>query len=306
MIIKLDEIGDMVTSLHVFHSLHEQYPNAQIDLYCKPVNRILFNHLPYVLCIDDLESKKYDLIVDLRGNYKSLAFAWKNRPAKRVDRGTVRMRNKFTGGQKNELDTNFEIIQDLISTVTKKPNAITTDLEEKSRVDQWLNQIGINNYVVMHIGAREEIRRWPIKRFQAIIKYLHKHNKEVVLAGGPDDRDLNVSCMSGLNSGVFNAAGVFNLLEFSELCSRADLFIGNESGPLHIAAANRIPIIALFGPGVHKVFYPIGNQVRIHHYFLPNKHKKQNMSNSTINKITVEEVIDSINQLLHLKDEEVV
>ncbi|MBT8326087.1 MAG: hypothetical protein KJP21_00100, partial [Bacteroidia bacterium] len=82
------------------------------------------------------------------------------------------------------------------------------------------------------------------------------------------------------------------------LCNRAQLFIGNESGPLHIAAAQNTPNIALFGPGVKNVFYPKNEKSIVHHYFLARGHKQQTIENTTIRSITINEVKQSVDKLL--------
>src|SRR5437868_550727 len=91
--IRLDEIGDMCYSLHVFQALKMQYPNAKLTLLCKPFATSLVKNDP---AIDKSTSSwaeltnDYDLIVDLRGNWKSNLYALKHKPTVRLDRGTVR------------------------------------------------------------------------------------------------------------------------------------------------------------------------------------------------------------------------
>jgi ADP-heptose:LPS heptosyltransferase len=114
-----------------------------------------------------------------------------------------------------------------------------------------------------------------------------------------DDQKLNDECLQGvINKNNRNVAGEFNLIEYTALCTKATIFIGNESGPLHIAAAQNTPNIALFGPGVKGVFYPQNDKSIVHHYFLATGHKSQTIDNSTIFSITTSEVIQSIDRLL--------
>lgn len=302
LVIKLDEIGDMVTALHVFYNLHNQFSNAEITTVCKPFNTIFFKYLAYVNCVTTLpkENKYFDLIVDLRGNNASLVYALKNQPKYRLDRGKIRMVNKFFGGQKNEIDTNFEIISPIISAKPILNNSIVTSEDEKNCVRSYLLENKIKNYAVIHLGARDESRRWPIERYANCIEYLNSEfSLNCLLVGGPEDNELNKQCLTKVDNSLnLNVVGAFNLLEFSELCKSAKLFLGNESGPLHIASSAKIPCIALFGPGVKNVFYPKGDKVKIHHYFLEKNHTKQTLQNSTIFKITVDEVKSSINKLL--------
>ena len=61
----------------------------------------------------------------------------------------------------------------------------------------------------------------------------------------------------------------FGLQGFASLCKYATIFLGNESGPLQIAATYKtLPLIALYGPGVPNVFYPIGSNKRVLHHVL--------------------------------------
>jgi len=302
LVIKLDEIGDMVTAMHVFYNLHNAYPNAQITVVCKPFNFIFFKYLPYVRCIRDIPSKNdfYDLIIDLRGNNKSVKYALENRPKYRLDRGKIRIFNKFSGGQKNEILTNLEVIKPLLKEQISTENSLVISSKEKIKIDKFLVANEIAQYAVLHLGARDESRRWPVERFAECIDYLNnKFNISCILAGGEDDDLTNQKCLNMVDKAKnYNVVGKFDLLEFYELCFRSDLFLGNESGPLHIAASAKTKCIALFGPGVKNVFYPLGKNVKIHHYFLKKNHKKQTIKNSTIFRISVNEVKESIDTLL--------
>ena len=302
LVVKLDEIGDMVTALHVFYNLHTQFPNASIDLLCRPVNTIFFRHLSYVTCINELPkgTEPYDVIVELRGDRNSLRYALANRPGYRVDRGSIRMRNKFVGGQRNELITNAQIIQPLLDNTASLDHPIVLGNDEHQRISELIAQENIEPFALLHLGARDASRRWPIERFAEIVNYLNTQwNMGAVLVGGTDDVQRNNECLSLVKQKTnISVAGTLNLLEYAALCERASLFVGNESGPVHIASAQKTPLVALFGPGVKNVFYPLGPKVRIHHYFLARGHKKQTLENSTIFHIKVDEVKESIDDLL--------
>ncbi len=303
LIIKLDEIGDLITALPVFYALHERYPHAQQTLVCKPFNTVFFEHLDYVQCVTAFEkvtNNHFDLIVDLRGNEETLSYALNVKPKYRLDRGSIRLKNKFFGGQKNEIDTNLEVIAPLTGANVASSNSIIVSKENRETVMQYLRKHAVDKYIILHLGARDAARRWPIDRFAALINYVNEtFQLSCILVGGTEDNELNIKCLEKVESRQnINVVGEFNLLEYAALCEKASLFIGNESGPLHISAAMNTPNIALFGPGVKTVFYPKNEQSRIHHYFLPKGHKQQTIENSTIFQITVEEVKESINKLL--------
>jgi ADP-heptose:LPS heptosyltransferase len=299
----MDEIGDLVTALPVFYNLNKRYPDAKQTLVCKSFNSIFFKHLEYVECVNDFEEitdNSYDLIIDLRGTTETLKYALKHKPKLRLDRGSIRLKNKFSGGQKNEIDTNMEVIMPLLSDNVLWSNKIITETTEQSKVALFCELEGIYKYVLMHLGARDEARRWPIDRYAEVITHINKtYSIPCLLVGGPEDKDINNQCLALVKSKTnLNVVGEFNLLEYAALCETASLFIGNESGPLHIAAAQNIPTIALFGPGVKDVFYPKNDKSIVHHYFLARKHTEQTVENSTIFSIKVTEVLKSVDSTL--------
>ena len=71
-----------------------------------------------------------------------------------------------------------------------------------------------------------------------------------------------------LNFKSFSFTNGFSLSEFSCLCSKANFYVGNESGPLHIASAFDVPLLGLYGPGVPNVFYPMGKNSKVLHHVL--------------------------------------
>ncbi|MEN8697418.1 MAG: glycosyltransferase family 9 protein [Bacteroidia bacterium] len=303
LIIKMDEIGDLVTALPVFYNLHALYPEAKQTLVCKGFNTIFFKHIDYVDCVtnfDDVNHQQFDLIIDLRGTAETLHYALSIKPKMRLDRGSIRLKNKLSGGQKNEIDTNIEVIAPLLNKNTIWSNKIVTSADEQNKVGTFLDLEGASSFVIMHLGARDEARRWPVERYAKVINHINKaYSMPCILVGGPDDNEANKKCLELVKSKInVNVAGGFDLLEYAALCVRASLFVGNESGPLHIAAAQNTPTIALFGPGVKDVFYPKNDKSIIHHYFLARGHKKQTLANSTIFQIRLDEVIHSVDRQL--------
>lgn len=301
LVIKRDEIGDMITALHVFRNLHNRYPNAQIHLYCKPFNTIWFKYIEYVTCFTTMTeiAGGYDLIVDLRGDEETLRYALVHRPKYRLERGGIRLKNKFFGGQRHEIITNAQIIEPIMLKEVDLNNSITVSQLERDNISELIDAENIEPFAILHIGARDAARRWPVERFAECIAYLNSKGITAILVGGPDDKERNDACLNRVQSKRnLNLAGTIDLLEYAALCERAKLFLGNESGPVHIASAQGTPVIALFGPGVKNVFYPRGEHVRIHHYFLARGHKRQTVENSTIFSIKVDEVIESIDSLL--------
>jgi predicted lipopolysaccharide heptosyltransferase III len=110
--------------------------------------------------------------------------------------------------------------------------------------------------VVMHVSATSPFRRWPRERFAEVAAALARDAMRchVIVSAGPSEVDAADDTASMARAAAGTAAarivrcGEFNLPELRALIDRAALFIGGDSGPLHVAATTRTPIVALFGP----------------------------------------------------------
>ena len=94
----------------------------------------------------------------------------------------------------------------------------------------------------------------------------------------------------------------YSLLDFEALSSKASLMIGNESGPMHLAAAENIPVIGLFGPGEPHVFSPFGKKTTfIHHKLECNPCGQIHCVHpelTCMQRISVEEIVQKVELIL--------
>lgn len=141
------------------------------------------------------------------------------------------------------------------------PVEMPRDPAASALVERRLRDAGINaghRIVVIHVSASSPFRRWPADRFAEVAARIVREQPDarIVFTSGPSERDLQsrVIDMSRARAGAEGervvSCGDFDLAELRALIDRADLYIGGDSGPLHIAATTRTPIVALFGPTV--------------------------------------------------------
>lgn len=131
--------------------------------------------------------------------------------------------------------------------------------EETARVESFLRSIAAEGkrVVVLHIGAGNAFRDWGEDNLTALILRLARTDRvRIVLTGGPEDRRRAASLLARTPSNVYAEGVDYNLLELRELVRRSALFIGPDSGPMHIAATTPTPSVALFGPTLPEVFGP--------------------------------------------------
>lgn len=125
-------------------------------------------------------------------------------------------------------------------------------------VARRLEQLGVtatDQIVVMHAAAGNEFRRWPEAAFGAVARALAAGRRRVLLVVGSHQDAATIdrivrSAQQGdaRPAGRVHAAPGWPLDELRALMDRAALFVGGDSGPMHIAAASDVPIVAIFGP----------------------------------------------------------
>ncbi len=307
LVFKLDEIGDLVYSLHVFDLLKQRYPGARITMVCKPYCVSLVNSHPSIdQVFTDIDELKefYDLIIDLRGNWHTIWYALTHLPKARIDRGTVRYQNKKSGGHPHEVITNTQIIAPLLHEIPEipKPRMFVSDIAIE-RVKQYLSENGINKFAVLHAGARKVLRRWPASNFANLAIWLkHTHQLDCIFTGDASDNKLVQTIQMEIPFKTFNTCSLFDLTEFGALVQQAALYVGNESGPLCIASISGTPSLGLFGPGEPIVFYPHGKRTAYIHHVLECNPCDQihcvHPDNTCMQRISLEEVKVKVNGLL--------
>lgn len=306
LVVKWDEIGDMLYAIPVFDILKQQFPEAVLTVYCKPAAaQLLIKQKSIDHIVHQLDNTKADIWIELRGTFSTWFKSIKAFPLVRLDRGSVRIKNKIFGGQQHEINTNLLVIKPLFTVsqfVSLQANIepyIHTNINNEEFVKQFIEKNNLHQFCLFHTGASVPERRWPIERFA---KLAHKISqvlqKRLVIIGGPDESEYIASHLYLFPSDTLSIVGNTSLTDIAILAKHAEFFIGNESGPIHIVSTASIPTIGLYGPGVKDVFYPLGDKVKIIHHFLEKGHTKQTVKNSTINQISVEEVWAELSKLL--------
>ena len=106
-------------------------------------------------------------------------------------------------------------------------------------------------YVLVYPNSQLNIKKWPIESFSNIVQDIfNKTNYQILLVGAKGDFDYNEDLKEQLpnyySSRVINIAGKFAVDQFIELSKKAVFFIGNDGGPMHMAALGGTPVLALF------------------------------------------------------------
>lgn len=110
--------------------------------------------------------------------------------------------------------------------------------------------------VVVHVSASNPFRRWPRESFARVAATLAAGDpaRRIMITAGPSEADAadaiaaEAARLAGPAAAAILRCGEPSLEELQVIMTRAELFIGGDSGPLHVAATTRVPVVALFGP----------------------------------------------------------
>ncbi len=106
-------------------------------------------------------------------------------------------------------------------------------------------------FLLVHTGAARAVRQWPLERYQGLVFRLRKSGHRVVVACDPSQREW------WLRAGEAHVATPSSVAELLKLTDGALGFIGNDSGPGHLAAACGVPTFTIFGPQLPALFLPL-------------------------------------------------
>ena len=172
-------------------------------------------------------------------------------------------RGPSRGFPKHEVEHQLDILHYLGINPKDTHLEVWTSQEDDRIAQDMLNKHDITSADVLIAfapGAAWSFRRWPSERFIELGRWLQEiYNAHILIVAGKDEYDLGLQIEQGLiGNKTINLAGKTTLREMASVLKRCKLFIGNDSGPLHIAAAAGIPVVGFYGPGEYQRFKPWG------------------------------------------------
>jgi ADP-heptose:LPS heptosyltransferase len=327
--IRLDHLGDAILSLPVLENVHLLYPDCPVDVLVSPETKGIYEDIPYVRTVHaamvpryhgraasqqpglfkKLRKQGYGLIVDVRGDWQTLKLALNLRTRRRLDDGGLRLlyvqQHKLGGVARNyhELTFNLELVRRAgipVKVETPQPYFSTTKL---SAIVRRLTSTG-KAFAVVHPFAGWQYREWPGERFRQIIEFLVQRGLMVCVVGSQAEYARTTNTFKF--SGNVVLTGELPVRDLYYLISQSMLFIGNDSGPMHLAAAAGVPVVALFGPNLPQWFGPISAQATTHYHATDCSPCDQRSCRykrpRCMAAITVDEVRASIDKILGEKD----
>jgi ADP-heptose:LPS heptosyltransferase len=218
-----------------------------------------------------LRAARFDLAIDFHSGPRSSLITWLSGATRRIGydvpgRGwmyTMRVARPRGIRPRHAVANQWDLLN-AIGIATPDPSHAPVEMPVDARaaraVGDRLADAGVggsDEVIVLHVSAGNPFRRWPLESFASLVAMLVRRDsgRRVVVVSGPSEQDAATRVIEQARGHVdagtatrILAADEFTLDELRALMDRAALFIGGDSGPMHIASTSTVPIVGLYGP----------------------------------------------------------
>jgi heptosyltransferase-2 len=299
VLVQFDHLGDAVITTSMFGALKRRFPGARIDVLAAPWNRAVFEAVPEVdtvhVCGHNrfssggslawipatvvwgwrLRRLRYDLAIDVRGEFPHNVLLWLTGAPRRL--GWASGGGGFLLTDKPEFANNRPEVESrgaLLELVgipcdgRIKPVFHPSKAAVSTAKAAWREFEGARescSRIVLHVGAGTSAKRWPAEHWRQLVSRLAAEGYgNVALIGTSSDKQTSQAILGASTpSHVADWTGRFNVEELAAVLQQADIFVGADSGPAHLAAAVDTPVVALFsGTNSVRQWQPWGEEVR--------------------------------------------
>jgi ADP-heptose:LPS heptosyltransferase len=314
----LSHLGDLVLLTPLFANLRLAYPDAQIAALCKnAVADIPRNHpvidevityearwilgpasqraglLDTVKLIRELRARSYDLLVVCYDHPmdRILGLCTGIPVQVSLEGGEAQqLKSPADGAQvRHRVEHAFDLLRALGVPIVDSAPSIALPAADVAWVDEWLREQGLGGETILgvHPGAGGPQKRWPAERFARVAENLaNRYACKVVVTGGPVDAEAVQDFMRNMGREAVQAPTNLTVGRLCALIQRFTILLCNDCGPMHIAAALRVPVIAVFGPSSPRLWGPYPPDPR---------HVVVAARDARVESVTSEEVLAAIN-----------
>jgi ADP-heptose:LPS heptosyltransferase len=252
-----------------------------------------------------IRRRGYDVALDFQSNFKGAALGLLSGVRRRVgfSRGHCKEWNHLFstvrvtppgGPELNRVDKFLSLAAAVGADIAGAAYALPDAPASRERVDGFLAREGVNGFVAIHPGTSDfgRTKRWPPERFATLASRIAAaHGLRAVVTWGPGERALAEEIVRSSGTSAILALETGSILDLAELLRRARLFVGCDTGPLHLASAVGVPSVALFGPKDPRVYGPYNPLHRV-------VYKGSNGTGGSMEAIAVEDAERAVSELL--------
>ncbi len=326
-IVRLSALGDIVNATIVLQFIKQKYPDIKIDWITEEVFAPLLYEHPFIHKVHTINLKKmkkeksfsllkktvsklqnlpkYDLIIDMQGLLKSALvarFIGKKIHGYDKNSGREKLSSLFYSSTSNipydinVIKRNVLLINDALDLYPKGTSHVSDAMiENKLPTLPSYEKLSFtqDEYCIFVIGASWESKIYPKERVVDVCNTL-PYTTYLIWGNEKEKSDAEFIAANSKNAEI---TPKLSLQELCALISHAELVIGNDTGPTHMAWAYNIPSITLFGPTNERMIYPTVQNIAIHSdsavdIFHINK------NDLSIKNISPQNIIDKAKELL--------
>lgn len=278
LVIRNDHLGDVLMTLPAFFELQKAFPLAQYDFIAaeevvpllkkiKSIDKIIpFKNHWYSNAsskeikkeareiFKQIKQNRYDLAIDFRGDLRNIFWM-------RGARIPFRIAYGITGGKfllthcprypnkLHQIHVNFHLLKSLGIQTKLESNSFSYTWDEKKALfdklpPKW--QSSEVKKIVIHPSAGCPSKIWPHESMTLLIQRLIQDNTHKIILIGTEKEKASADFSQFSTSNVLDLRGKTKIEELPILFDYADLFIGHDSGPSHLAAYQGTPLVILF------------------------------------------------------------
>ena len=286
LLIRLRRIGDVVMTTPAIAALKQALPGASLSYIVEePYARLVQgnpnldnvialppgqNFVGFLRFCRQIRREKYDAVIDFHGGPRASVLAFLSAAKLKVGYELkyknfiydIRIPRSRRDGYFHSVESHLNLVKALGLAVGEPPPPLfipPAQKEEEEKVERfWTeNRLAGAKVAVLHIGAGNEFRDWGADNFIELANRLTGlAGVRIILVGSAKDLEKEEEIQRKSRMPLLSLVGKANLIELREVIRRASLFVGPDSGPMHIAAATSTPIVALFGPTLPENFAP--------------------------------------------------
>jgi heptosyltransferase-2 len=282
LVIRPDAIGDLLLATPALAALRQKFPEAHIALMVRPYNQFVIKNNPDIdeVIVDDLydrfhfghkvswkqyrawadrlRAEKFDVMINLAGDFAyALTAFMAGIPYRIGDRGRVayswlyniKVNQRLNSWALHEVEHNFELLEPLgIDRRSAGKCRIFPDKDKLEAAAKLIGESGLagKKLIGVNVGTSGTNKAWALGNFVKLIELLAaKYRTKIILVGGPKENELNKQIMPELRESAINLGGLPVEL-FIALLGQLDLYIANDTGPTHLAAALDVPSVILY------------------------------------------------------------
>ncbi|MEW5800504.1 MAG: glycosyltransferase family 9 protein [bacterium] len=289
LVIRFGTVAEILAATPLVRVLRERFPEARISFLleerfaellagCPFIDTVISCHSTgkkkavrefWVLC-RKVRKERYDIVIDLQAEKRSRLLTFLSRAEFRIGYG-VQGRKSWAYTFQREISPIkkhlvlffLDLIRELIGFGGSSPDLslFVAQTQGGDQKEPLQNIMKGGKVVLIHPGGDREAEVWPGEKCARLADRLIRECKaEVILAGSDTDADRErVGRISQLMSEKVHLAYHATLSQLTSLLKIVDVFVGNDSGPMHIAAAGGKRVVALFGPSDPRVRHPWGS-----------------------------------------------